>query len=214
MPSGERPVGRPRRDPADVLRTMAWCCAVRGRSHLGLRELARALGGGSAAAWVRYKRGSATPSDQRVAELDSLYPGTARYFAAPLWHLLRPQVFSLIELRLAFEWLDEPLKSQFVVADAKPRTMLWRRATLPREDFGVILSPPASSHSALNRATALAALSHEAVLRQDRVRLRMSHDAWNRCIDWLAEDDVLFCVPSSQFRGFGKWIGSIHGHAP
>ncbi|MCG9066266.1 hypothetical protein LH425_14820 [Laribacter hongkongensis] len=102
----------PRRYPADVLATVAWCEKVKNLFNVFTAhqvEVLLARKNGRLAVdvtkkWNKYETGCHTPSKQVVYEVEALHPGTARLINHPLWQVLRMQP---IDQDMIHEWLRE-----------------------------------------------------------------------------------------------------------
>ncbi|NHQ80301.1 hypothetical protein HA051_01705 [Chromobacterium vaccinii] len=102
----------PRRYPADVLATIAWCEMVKKRfgvftAHQVEVLLARKSGRLAADVskkWNKYEIGIHTPSKQVVAEVEAVHPGSAHFINHPLWRILRMQP---IDKHMINSWLRE-----------------------------------------------------------------------------------------------------------
>jgi hypothetical protein len=204
MTTKKQPRGRPKRKAEDQVRTIAWCAAIREYETKGPRHLSRVGGAVSAGSWSRYIKGSASPSPARVAEMESRYPGTARYFGSPLWRLLLSKQLPDGDLRGAFEWLQEPLHSHFVREGSTAKSVFWRCENSIVTDVGMVLSQLKHEDQTLDVATALACLFHEAALRQDSEAFSIVTEAWALCLDQLMEARAIWAVPQRLFTEFAR----------
>lgn len=210
-----RGVGRPKRTALDSVRTMAWFRAVE-RTHGGsLLSLSRSVGLESGSIWTRYRDGICSPPPPRVAAVDAVLPGTARWYESPLWSLLDVAEIGRVPLRPAMEWIEGRLRAHFVRTDSAPDELIWRTPTKYVNDFFLVLSQVTQARrespcDTLNEATALACLVHEAVIRQDPDRLTAGAEAWSiYCDGGLMADAILSYVPREPFIVFRDAIYMI-----
>lgn len=194
------------RDYVDEARTIAWFYVVARASKLHLRELDRQFGTGTSGAWSKYRYGRLSPSSERINAVERVYPGTQRYFEAPLWRLIRPELLGGISPRRAFEWLLPPLRDRFMVRGAAEEDVFWRKPSDLGRDLSHLLAEAEKPGKSLDVATALAALFHEAVLMQDKMQFATCFNAWVLYSEARQEHEVMMYVPDRCFDTFLNYI--------
>jgi len=164
-----------------------------------LRELDRRFGSGTTGAWSKYRYGHLSPRPERLAVVEQTYPGTRRYFEAPLWRLLQPGYLGRIYPRSAFEWLRPPLRERFVIRHANEEAAFWRQPGNLRQDLQYLLDLSNQPGWSLDVGTGLAALLHEAVLLQDGARFADCFLAWVLYLEARQEHQVMMHIPAQLF---------------
>ena len=102
----------PRRYPADVLATVAWCEIVKNRfgvftahqAEVLLAQMNGQLAETVTKKWNKYETGIHTPSKKVIAEVEAVHSGSARFINHPLWRVLRMQPF---DQHMITSWLRE-----------------------------------------------------------------------------------------------------------
>lgn len=170
--------GRPRRDSVDSARTKTWARAVVVASGLSLRALDDRFGAPDSGTWSRYAAGLVSPVPDRVTEVEEAFPGTARYFSTLFWQAIRPRMLGYVDPRLLFEWIEEPLRSKFMLPPEERDELFWRKATKPVDVLVELLKMVRAHEEPFDVAQAIVAMTHEAVIRQDRDHFVYCVEAW------------------------------------
>lgn len=201
----KRRAGRPRRDDIDIARTTTWAWAALHQSGLSQRALDKRFGGASSGIWSRYSAGVVAPSEARVAAVEEIYPGTARYYLSPMWAGMRPHLLGKQAPRTIFECLDEPLRSRFIQPPSGPNAIFWRREGNPGDDLNWLMEVTRAGKQPFDVATALVAMTNEAALMQNRSYLAACSEAWAGFFRYLSLYPMGY-MPDDVLEYFGRSI--------
>jgi hypothetical protein len=185
-PSG---VGRPARTFVDRARDICWAQSLfsltgtqspsKLREWLEITDEERALAGSpwravtkprrrrlkhfpTPSVVYKYLRGEAGPSQELVAELAALVPGTDAVYRHPLWHLAASPDLSSSELAQVLSSLPASLTDP-LISEQRPPQQFWRRSNA---SFSAIATLVVEDRTLDGAAVALA-LVNDAVLIQD-----------------------------------------------
>ncbi len=173
---GERR-GRKPRTEVDAVRTRFWAEIVMTQTRLGVRELDARCGAASSGQWSKYAAGTSSPSPSRLAQIESLFPGTTRYYTSPFWDLIAPETLGVESPRPLFQWLNEPLRSRFT-HDRLRGDLFWRKPSQLDDDLLWLMNSDFTPEQPFDVFVALLALVHESVSLQAVARFTRCERAW------------------------------------
>lgn len=171
--------GRPKRGAADVLRARVWFMAVENESGKTANALEMEFRGATAGIrrlpglWGKYARGEVSPSAELVNAVESVYPGTARWFNHPLWRLVRNTPITFEELKPIFFELGVEARN-LLVFEAGREEVFWRKPA----DLGTIYQALLDLEALDDSVTGILLLIKEAEFRQDLRQFAAGLTAW------------------------------------
>ena len=126
-------IGRPRRQPIDIVRTVYWYEFVKQASRLSESKLeikfdeldreARGMHRGSR--WNKYKFGSSSPSRELIERVELAFAGTQALYDHVLWDLVSGQRLRPAELRVAIARLPGKVARLFIDPSATQDSPFW-----------------------------------------------------------------------------------------
>ena len=202
--------GRPRRSEVERYRARTWAVAVIETSGCKPAALDEAFGSPGSGQWVKYEKGLSSPGPDRVREVEAAYPGTAWYFNSLLWRSIRPESFGSLNPRALFENMPEPLHSRFVISGSRS-SLFWRRRTKLPNDLRWLLNGAKARMSPFDVMAGLVALTHEALLVQDRDGLAACVDGLGSLCDFMTYDldtsqGLAAALPETLLASFGRHV--------
>jgi hypothetical protein len=159
--------------------------------------------------WTRYRRGSVSPSPERLARIGKVLPGSDRYFTSPLWNLLENMDCRSSDLRRAVFWLRPPFREQFILPDKTALGLFWRRPHDRRKTLAQAFELLQHHGYALDALTVILIISREAVLRQDGHIYLEAMAAWARARPKLEDHLILSKIPENVFDNVAEEIRPV-----
>lgn len=172
--------GRPRKSEITRFKVMAWFDAVAKASGKSAADLEREFAPAHVSwargmeirpkLWEKYKRGDveprSIPSKGRktsiVQEVESRYPGTAKWLSLPLWKLADfNQTVTMGELKAVYQGMPMEIRGLIIKDDVLDGEVFWRKQT----EEGELLRQLAAV-GGLDGVTAILALVREAQICQ------------------------------------------------
>lgn len=173
--------GRPRKSEITRFKVMAWFDAVAEASGKSAADLEREFAPAShfrlkngmeirPKLWEKYRRGAVEPRNipskgkktSIVQEVESRYPGTAKWLSLPLWKLADfNQTVTMDELRAVYQGMALEIRGLIIKDDVLEGEVFWRKQTDEDE-----LLQQLAAVGGVDGVTAILALIREAQICQ------------------------------------------------
>lgn len=206
-PAGAR--GRPGRSATEHARAKGWARAVVQLSGLSLRALDRHCQSPGSGQWSKYVAGHISPTSEKLALVDAVVPGSARYFLSPLWGLMEPASLGHFGPRDIYEWLDEPLRSTFC-SPLGGNQLFWRnQRPNVKAEIESVMTLAFSYRQPFDVVAALIGCVHEAITSQSLERLTYASSALWTLSGRLYDDEKMLqglwaALPERHIRAFAR----------
>lgn len=124
------PVGRPRKEVWAREQTRVWATAVSVSLKVAGLPLSTLGDDARSDLWSRYRQGLTTPIQERVARIEKVVPGTARYFYATAWELASNKEYCPQQLKESLIFMSASVREHFqpiIQLPAAAQGKFWRR---------------------------------------------------------------------------------------
>lgn len=214
--------GRPRKSEITRFKVMAWFDAVAEASGKTAADLEREFAPAAHVRWVngmeirpklweKYRRGEveprSIPSKGRktsiVQEVESRYPGTAKWLSLPLWKLADfNQPVTMDELRAVYQGMPLEIRGLIIKDDVLEGEIFWRKQTDEDELLGQL-----AAIGGLDVATAILALVREAQVCQQEIKF---HPRVNALFAELEKDKNMSVLTKLGKKHFTRYNWFAH----
>lgn len=172
-------VGRPLRQNWEPIRSAAWATAVHNIcGRINSSSLARELGLPLTWRLSHYMNGERPPDTSLLERVESVYPGTRRYFDSPLWKLTQFRNLGLLPIKELFFSLTPECGSNLILHDSPNQALFWRNFSKIEDELDAIRNATSRADDKLTALLSIAVLIHESVMIQDKNRLVSCVEEW------------------------------------